>query len=96
VTAPDHFRGADLCPYCGAEFDCSTDLHLNGDGPPDAGALSICVSCERVAFFTGKGNETRAAETVDELIEILSPAVTGLIEDLRRYKRESGWVPKTG
>lgn len=57
-------------------WDCGVVLTATAatddeERPPDAGAVSLCVYCEAVGVFTGKGLESRKP-TDEELAEILA------------------------
>lgn len=52
------------CLQCGYRFEVASNIE--GDGPPEAGSVSICIHCGHAAIFTAAGRlrEPRLMERV--------------------------------
>jgi hypothetical protein len=63
------------CPGCG--YECDTQTGIDTQGPPDVGALSICLNCGFLSSFTAYGlrpltqEEMTDAMTDDRVVLVL-------------------------
>jgi hypothetical protein len=76
----------DCCPFCGSALDAATAVPDNADAAPEAGDVTVCISCAGVLIFD-EALSVRRPTTV-ELMEAMSmPPLRQLLDTIRAMHR---------